>query len=370
MPNSELTRRKLLAGLAAAGGAGAGVGTGTSALLTDEVDGLGATLAAGTLDLHVECASSSCEETNEGTETVTTTLERDLEGSNPKPDGDSSFELWLDEDSNSGYVWLGIDCLDLPKEEGNLREGLELTIEFDGEPLIEDASLSEVQTRLVGGQQLTPSEQDYFEPGEEYELDFEWTLDKKHVEAYREPLAVSLFEKSHYEYEDIEIDLSLNFEAEQRRHNDPPSNPFAGRGQCGETDSCPHCVDLQKIENEGDTRLEDQKEYSLSHGDTEYTLTITDVETKDGGDEITGIKFDISNGSSSVSVCRLRVKGGPTSRVYEDFEPTDNFARPPERTDDGSSGRSSNYPGISNFTVSVCSEDAGADGSLDGDDDD
>jgi len=244
MPNSELTRRKLLTGLAAAGGAGAGVGTGTSALLTGEVDGFGGTLAVGGLDLNLECKSENCEIGDQGGPSVDTTI-RTMGGSHKEMAGGSTkFTLKLD--GNPGYVWLRMDCLDL--EESELDGELELTILFEGQKLAK-FGMNDIPGKVLRGIQLSPQEEGvkHLESGEEYVFELTWEYDRQGARGYGD-FGVSTFggwpkwkeneddEDGGDDSEARRLELPLNFKAEQRRNN-TPTNPFENVGPCLDDDN-------------------------------------------------------------------------------------------------------------------------------------
>jgi len=363
MPKSELTRRKLLAGLAAAGGAGAGVGTGTSALLTDEVDGLGATLAAGTLDLTVDCISGSCEDEDADAQVATFGVNHGRNKGDRGDKGDGSggktkFELRLK--GNPGYVWVGIDCSDMSEEDIDFGENLEFTIQLkddeEGEELNDWgpwSSFSEFNDALSNGILLSPDpDQEYFEVDTPYYLVIEWEKDDS---GQHEPRTANSAGGLGYDNgDDDEIDLQLEFEAEQRRNNEPPTDPF--EGNCEDEDECiPKRIG--KIENTSENHLEKESPHDLNESG-DYELEIN--ETRKNGNEITGVAFNVLGDDTDPTLAKVEITGGRNADqdntvVYDDFAAGSNETEGILTTNEHHIHDGKHYE-ISNIVVYICEQ--------------
>jgi len=345
MSNSELTRRKLLAGLAAAGGAGAGVGTGTSALLTDEVGGLGATLAAGTLDLNIACSGDSCTETKDGTVSLTPTIQSGY-GGDENVEVSSDLALRLDDDSNPAYVWMRIGCVDID-EENDLAEMLHLTITFDDENELLDKPLID-----IGGdvERLIPvGDQDTLLPergeGNPYPLSFTWELAENDVRTSRGGQEGDEFEN------DLEVDLPVEFKAVQSRHSNP-TPPFDQRLSCDDTESSEGCKSSKEM-TMGGKDVDDEIDMNIDG----YSLKIEDANYKNknnnSNNPITDVKISVlDDDGGKAEICEIHTKHEGEESTFDNFTSRSPWVEAPKKSNNKSKR-------ITHMTVSVCTADSG-----------
>jgi hypothetical protein len=190
MDNRNITRRQILGGLAVSGGLGALVGSSTTAILTD-TEGLEAShITSGVVDITVDVTQDK----DGSTTTLTVSLPSDSGGTNI--------------DNNPSYVWVrSLECPE-PSDGGALK--VELRLKCDGsQRTLQSGKLGDVLASqdLREGFLLSCDQNDAscLMPGETRKLTFE-AVDKSQS------------------IEDIEI--SLEFFAQQCRNNTPPENPF------------------------------------------------------------------------------------------------------------------------------------------------
>ena len=351
-----LSRRRVLAALAAAGGTGALAGTGTAAVFRD-AERTHASITSGTVDLVVgyELLTGPGAGGPDSSGTVDgprVTLPVDSLG----PDDDAGSMLLTfalpqrgDAVNNPAALWLATGCPE-PAATG-LGEALRLTLSYadceTGARLgpIADGSLREVSTALRGGRRID---------GDPPTGALDCLTDQVCL--------LAEYELAGYVGSET-VDLPLWASATQCRHA-TPTNPFAGidADPCPPGDPCTCCRTLGKLELEsglqpgiGDGYVEPGT-YAFTEGDTDYGLEIYDTADKDAGAETVGVAFRLVNlaGDAAPSLCTVAIKGGPGFEQYD--------------RDDGTSVDSAGLPGsdadglayapdgsaISHVTVCVC----------------
>jgi hypothetical protein len=337
-----MTRRRVLAALAAAGGAGALTGSGTSALLRDTEAG-SLSLTSGLVDVVVDYWADTTGGIDPATPDGTvdgTQLTVPLSGDG----GRTVFRLSLPQDggpNNPASLWLKADC----PEQATLAEALQVTLSYataDGTSTTEIASgsLRNVANALRTGTRLD---------GDPATPDVDCLTD----EVY---LALESDVGAYVGSETVSLPLSLV--ATQCRNTDPDVNPFpsdAIDGVCRPAYSCDCCWAIGKVEVE--TRLQAGRTYAVDEGLAGYAIRVTDTD----GDS--GVAFELVTTDDDVPLlplCDVAVKGGPPdvhySRRDDEFGfdtsvlggATDGMVYAPENPNNG--GR---Y-GISYVLVSVC----------------
>lgn len=366
-----VTRRKLLSGVAAAGGAGALTGLGTGALLADREDLMGTFLQSGQLDLAV-----GWERPGGATDAGVGRTTIDV---GPLGDGESGWaKLTVDlpqggVTNNPAYVWFRTLC---PEPINVATEQLSVALWYadcdDGsrvgtEPIV-DGPLCEVADSLRGG---VPLDGDPTTPGRDCLdttagadplcLRFEWSLD------------------AGYEGEESTT-VEFEFVGTQCRHDDGTTSPWADAQfpecECIErrgiswirvwacnpdvTDECV-CDLVGKFELDGKyadcsgaTGLTDNYVepglYDLFHDDdcedTGYDLDVVDTRWKGDGEdrETTAVEFLLleDDGTPGPELCLVEIKAGSTVVSYgpEDLvaHGTDGLLEAPLVDEGGSSG--------------------------------
>ncbi|QCC46282.1 hypothetical protein [Halobellus limi] len=360
-----LSRRRVLAALAAAGGAGALTGTGTAAVFRD-AERLDASVTAGTVDLVVEYELLSGPGTDgpAGSGTVDGPRVR-LPVDSLGADGDAGSMLLTfslpqrgDAVNNPAALWLATDC-PVPASTA-LAEAVRLTLSYadcdSGAPVEEilSGSLRAVADGLRDGYRV---DGDPTTPGIDCLTD--------------EVCLLVEYELAGYVGSET-VDVPLWFSAVQCRHT-TPENPFAGRNTapCPPADPCPCCRTLGKLEFEDGTQagLDDSHAepgtYAFTEGDTDYGLEIYDTAEKDGERETVGVAFrlvNLADGDAAVpGLCTVAVKGGPGFEQYD--------------RDDGTAADTAGLPGsdadglvyapegkgISHVTVCICTTESESD---------
>ncbi|WP_075937343.1 hypothetical protein [Halosegnis longus] len=310
--SGDVSRRRVLAALAAAGAGGALTGNTTAAALTDR-EGTGGVLTAGALDIDIAYEILTGPEagttgTTNGvrlplplgtlTDTVSSGATRITVGVPDQPDAVA----------NPAAVWLATDC---PPEATTLAEALSVTVSYaeTGE-VVASGSLREVADDLRGGVRL----------------------DGEPTSAGDDCVADALDLLFEYELTDYvgtaSTDLVVEFAARQCRYDDG-TNPFAGRSAepCATTpEPCVCCRYLGKLNLEDDGRagigesfIAPGGPYYFDEGDSRYGIVVTDTTTKDNGTETTGVAFRLveRNGAPTERLCRVEVKGGRNTLRYE-----------------------------------------------------
>jgi hypothetical protein len=337
-----VTRRRVLAAVAAAGGASALTGTATSALLRD-ADGVSLSLTTGLVDLVVDYwadPTGAIDPANPDGTVDGAQLTVPLGGDS----GRTVFRLSLPQQegpNNPASLWLKADC----PERTTLAEGLQVSLSYataDGTPTTEvvSGSLRTVANALRTGIRLDgdPTTPDVDCLSDGVYLVLESTLD-----AYVGSESAS---------------LPLSLVATQCRNTDPDANPFAADatdGVCAPAYSCDCCWAIGKVEV--DSRFDPGGTYAFDEGLAGYAVRVTDTD----GD--TGVAFELVTTDDDVPLlplCDVAVKGGPPDAHYSrrDGEfgfdttvleaATDGMIYAPENPDSG--GR---Y-GISYVLLSVC----------------
>lgn len=314
-----LTRRRVLAALAAAGGAGALTGTGTAAMFRD-TERLDASMVAGTVDLVVEY------ELLTGPGTGGSDGQGIINGSRVNlpvgalgPDADAGSMLLTfalpqrgDAVNNPAALWLATDC-PVPASTA-LAEAIRVTVSYadcaSGTRLhrIADGSLREVADDLRDGYRV---DGDHTTPGDGCLTDAVCLLVEYELGGYIGTETV---------------DLPLWFAAVQCRHA-TPTNPFDGSGTtpCLTADPCPCCRTLGKLEFEDGTQpglgdsYADPGTYTFTQGESDYGLEIYDTVNKDDGRETVGVAFRLVSlaGGITPPLCTAAVKGGPGFEQYD-----------------------------------------------------
>ena len=318
-----VTRRRVLAAIAAAGGTGGfawtASGAGTTAMLRDDEE-FEASLAAGTVDLTIdyEILAGPGADTPERSGTVDGPRVRLPIGA-LGADGTSGrtlFTFTLPQRgraaNNPAALWLATDCPD-PAATG-LGEALRLTLSYadceTGARLgrIVDGSLREVSTALRGGRRID---------GDPATGPLDCLTDRVCL--------LAEYELAGYVGSET-VDLPLWASATQCRHA-TPTNPFAGidAAPCPPGDVCACCRTLGKLELEagthpgiGESRI-DPGVYGFTEGSPEYELDVYRTVDGDGGAETLGVAFRLRNRTVPDAIvprlCKVRVKGGPGSGV-------------------------------------------------------
>lgn len=226
----DLTRRKVLGGLGAVGVGAAVGGAGSMALFNDQDDVTGNTMTAGQLDLHVDYTAK-----NDGTaQTVERAGNGDLAGftlGDIKPGDDGWIEICLEPVSNPAWIWMRgeltenaengmtepeADVDDTP-DEGELAQYVDAKLKYESNgPVIAQGTLAEILEAIGDGVLLdydpSTSDADPFPENNRSCVVIDWWVD-------REVGNVIQTDRTKFD---------LSFYAEQRRHNDDPSNPFDG----------------------------------------------------------------------------------------------------------------------------------------------
>ncbi|MDB9234908.1 hypothetical protein [Halorubrum ezzemoulense] len=358
-----LSRRRVLAALATAGGAGALAGTGTAAVFRD-TERSRASITAGIVDLVVEYDLL----TGPGADGLDSSGTVDgprvtLPVDSLAPDDDAGSMLLTfalpqrgDAVNNPAALWLATDC-PVPEATG-LGEAIQVTVSYadceSGTPLarIVSGSLRAVADDLRDGRRV---DGDPMSPEPDCLVE--------------EVCLLVEYELAGYVGTET-VDFPLWFAAVQCRHA-TPTNPFAGidTDPCLPGDPCTCCQTLGKLELDSDTQpgIDDSYvepgTYAFTEGDTDYGLEIYDTADKDAGAETVGIAFRLVHlaGDAVPSLCTVFVKGG---RGFEQYD-----------RDDGTTADTAGLPGsdadgfvyapdgkaISHVTVCVCTTESEAD---------
>lgn len=358
-----LSRRRVLAALATAGGAGALAGTGTAAVFRD-AERSRASITAGIVDLVVEydLLTGPGADGLDSSGTVNgprVTLPVD----SLAPDDDAgsmllTFALPQRDDAinNPAALWLATDC-PVPEATG-LGEAIQVTVSYadceSGTPLarIVSGSLRAVADdlrdgRRVDGDPTTPEPDCLVE----------------------EVCLLVEYELAGYVGTET-VDFPLWFAAVQCRHA-TPTNPFAGidTDPCLPGDPCTCCRTLGKLDLDsgtqpgiGDSYVEPGT-YAFTDGDTDYGLEIYDTADKDAGTETVGVAFRLVNFAGDVvpSLCTVAIKNGPGFEQYDRDDDTlvDTAGLPGSDADGLVYAPGGNA--ISHITVCICTTEPEAD---------
>ena len=319
----RVSRRRVLAAIAAAGGTGGfawtASGAGTTAMLRDD-EAFEASLTAGTLDLTIEYEilagpGADGPERSGIVDGPRVRLPIGALGAGGTS-GRTLFTFSLPQRgravNNPGALWVATGCPD-PAATG-LGEALRLTLSYadceTGARLgrIADGSLREVATALRGGRRID---------GDPATGTLECLTDRVCLLAEYELVGYVGSET---------VDLPLWASATQCRHA-TPTNPFVGvdAAPCPPGDVCTCCRTLGKLELEagtqpgvGGSRI-DPGVYAFTEGGSEYELDVYRTVDKDDGAETVGVAFRLRNRTDPDAtvprLCTVRVKGGPGSGV-------------------------------------------------------
>jgi len=308
----ELSRRALLGSLGTVGTAGAAFGAGTTALFTDTERLLGSAASAGRLDLLASWPGGTSED-------GVATLAIDL------TDGSGSSVITVahaGEGSNPARVWLRTTCPTGP------ADSVYLTVSYVcNDDVIASGTLLSVADALRNGILLDPDcdTTDGCLPSDGgLDLAFEWEF----------------VETDDYNGNDPKnVELQIQFEGKQCRHNTTVSNPFAWVEPCVtyhgisfiEIYADSSCEFIGKLELDpsgnydqagiGDNYVEPGT-YDLYEngdgGDTGYDVVVTDTVEKDGGDETVAVEFELVDpAGSDPELCRVDIKGSRDEVTYK-----------------------------------------------------
>ncbi|MFC6874026.1 hypothetical protein [Halobellus marinus] len=358
-----LSRRRVLAALAAAGGTGALAGTGTAAVFRD-AERTRASITAGTVDLVVEydllTGPGADGPDSSGTiDGPRVTLPVDSLGPD---DGAGSMLLTFalpqggDAVNNPAALWLATDC-PVPEATG-LGEAFRVTVSYA------DCESGTPGSRIVSGPLRAVAD----------DLRDGRRIDGDPTTAEPDCLVDEVCLLVEYElagYVGTEtVEFPLWFAAVQCR-NTTPENPFASRdtAPCLPGDPCTCCRTLGKLELDSgiqdgiDDSSVEPGTYAFTEGDTDYGLEIYDTADKDAGTETVGVAFRLVHlaGDAVPSLCTVAVKGGQGFEQYD--------------RDDGTTADTAGLPGsdadglvyapdgkaISHVTVCVCTTQSEAD---------
>ena len=336
---SGLSRRRLLAGIGGVGAVGMASGIGTGAYLSDRETFANNVFGAGEVGLTVDG------EPTDGTVTVGPfAVDRTTFDGRPDPEG---FEIGAS--ANPVRVWLATRCPDGDP----LGNALEVEVVVDGESLTGGyRPLVEVERLLATGVRI----------------------DDGCLEAGPDggSIAVEVAPYLPADSPDVggeETELTVRLYAEQCRHvseeqaNAPGANPFADV-VCDETETeCPECVPFGKADFGGSTAPGDVLSLEMIlDGAGPHEIEITEVETKDDGEAV-GVAFRLQDADENPGpdMCSVAVKGGPNQGVeLADIDPvspeTGKIVFAPRKP-----GEDKRY-GVSNVTISVCSDAVETDG--------
>jgi hypothetical protein len=347
-----LSRRRVLAALATAGGAGVVTGSGTAALLYDE-ERLTAAVDVGAVDLAVAyevTAGPNVGETGRANGPTLTLPVADL--TEATDSGRALLTVSLpnlaEAVNNPAAVWLRLDC----PPASALSEFLSIRLSYaDCETgarggTIADGSLRSVADALRNGYLLDADPQTGSVDclTDELCLLVEYWLDEAYVG------------------QDTTA-LSFDIHGVQCRNDDTRANPFPQRTSCDAYEPCECCRYVGKLEFEageapgiGDSYIEPGV-YAFSEGGDGYEIEVYDTVEKDDGDETTAVAFRLrrTDGGMAEALCEVGIKAGPGSpRLYAaGSQPTTDTAS----LEDGGLLYADDGKGISHITVAVCSTD-------------
>lgn len=358
-----VTRRRILAAVAATGGAGALMGTGTTAMLRD-TERYDASITAGTVDLRAEYELLTGPGAGEpdGQGIIDGPRVRLPIGSLSPTAASGSMRLTFELPqrgnavNNPAALWLATDCP--APASTTVAESIHVVVSYadchSGSRLqrVTAGSLREVADDLREGFRV---DSDPSTAGDDCLVDTVCLLIEYELDGYIGTETVA---------------LPLWFAALQCR-NSSPQNPFAGvdSDPCPAADPCPCCNTLGKLEFEDDTQSGLSESfatpgvYAFNNGDPDYGLEIYDTADKDGGSETVGIAFRLVSftGGNAPPICTVAVKGG---RGYEQYDRTDGLSADTlslPGSDTNGIVYAPEGTAISHVTVCVCTADSKAD---------
>jgi len=297
----SLTRRRVLAALAAAGGAGALAGQGAGALLRD-TEGADGGLTAGLLDVTVAYWQDPAAADLDDPDGVADGLRLDLPVAVPADEttGKTLLRFSLPESTrgqnNPASLWLRAGC----PPATTLAELLGVRLRYadaDGTPgsLIDGGSLRTVAKGLRTGRRLDGNG----DPADGLDclVDDLFVLLECDLRGYvgRET-----------------VTLPLDVAAVQCRNSDPDRNPFepASPDPCPPSWTCECCWPVGKLEV--DEPLEAGRTYPFDEGLVGYALGVTAA----NGDSGVGFELVSTDGRPVLPLCEVQVKGGPGDARY------------------------------------------------------
>jgi hypothetical protein len=320
-----MSRRRLLGALTGLGAAGAFAGYGTAAFLGDG-ETVAAVLAAGEIDLSIECAGDACDVAGATVRLAIDDLRQGACG---------GADLRLRVESNPAWIWLRTDLTDgLPGVRDLLYVGLRYG---DGSPVRDAAgrpvegSLREVHAALADGVLLDGDRSipdvGPLAAGRSLDLRLRWGLATV-LGGESVPLDCGAV-GSAGDLDASPVDLGLDFFAGQRRHDDSPVSPWRPVGVSGVAEPCLGCRFLGKLELEtpyveADNRLRAGRSYPLRDPDgapAGYSLLVRRVEDDSDGDETETIGLRsvslVADGAPDATagprICRIEIGAGPAS---------------------------------------------------------
>jgi hypothetical protein len=323
-----VSRRRVLAAIAAAGGTGGFVwtasGAETTAMLRDD-EKFEASLTAGMLNLMIEyeilAGPGADGPGRSGTvDGPRVRLPIGALGAD-EPSGRTLLTFSLPQRghavNNPAALWVATRCPDPAAT--SLGEALRLTLSYaDCETgarvsRIADGSLREVATALRGGRRID---------GDPATGTLDCLTDRVCLLAEYELVGYVGSET---------VDLPLWASATQCRHA-TPTNPFADVdvAPCPPGDVCTCCRTIGKLDLGSDTQPGSESRidpgvYTFTEGSTEYELdvyrTVDDVLGEGDVSETVGVAFRLRNradpGGMAPRLCTVRVKGGPGVETYD-----------------------------------------------------
>lgn len=340
----SLTRRRVLAAIAAAGGAGALTGS-TSGALFRNSETLGASLTTGLVDIVVEYWEDASTVDPDSPDGVVDGPRLDIPVGSvaENSSGSTLLRIALPQDegpNNPASVWLRTEC----PERATLAEFLTVTLSYSdasGTPGAEiiSGSLRQVADALRGGLRVGG---DPSTDGDDCLTDEVFVLVEYELGAY-------IGEES--------VSLPLFVVGTQCRNVDPTVNPFPADSidaRCEPAYVCDCCWAIGKVEV--DVGFQAGQTYPFDEGLAGYGIDVTAVD----GDS--GVAFELvaTDGGPVLPLCNVLVKGGTADEEYARIDgeynfdtdvlagATDGIIYAPENPNNGK-----RY-GISHVLVSVC----------------
>lgn len=297
----SLNRRQVLAAVGAVGAAGLTAGVGTNAMLTRAVQ-TSQRIDAGGVEITADCAT--CTVTDGG-------VQFEIDGIEPGSGiQETEFQLRVPEDSNDVRLWLHAAC---PPVIDPLGETLQVqlfvqnceAIHVMGSPYRDRSrllpetgwlTLSELREQLAQGIRIDDPDDPCFESGTERCLLLRYRLPSDANWAVATTTAIEFV-----------------VAAEQCRHVDEGSNPSSPlpAEACPDLD-CPDCVELGKLDVEGDT-LEAGTRYALDQPGYEIEILSVTNKSDDDSTETVCASFRLLEEGSETDappICRVTVGGG------------------------------------------------------------
>lgn len=347
-----LSRRRVLAALATAGGAGVVTGGGTAALLNDDERLTGA-VGAGAVDLAVGYEVLAGPNAGATGRHNGPTLELPVAGLTASDDSGTALVSVSLPDlpqsvNNPAAVWLRLDC----PPASALSEHLSVRLSYaDCATGARGATIADGSLRSVA---------DGLRNGELLDAD----ASTGSVDCLTDELCLLVEYWLNDEYVGTDATaLSVDVYGVQCRNDETRANPFPRRPSCDTYEPCVCCDSLGKLELEaggvpgiGDSDIEPGV-YAFSEGGDGYEIEIYDTVAKDGGAETTAVAFRLrrTDGETPPALCEVGIKAGPGDpRLYTaGSQPTSDTAS----LEDGGLLYADDDKAISHITVSVCSTD-------------